>query len=407
MTLQVRRCIGSRIWLIVGSVVAFLVLAAIAWWYIFHPQSEIISNQQQASPEPIAVQPVQAQSRMLFTGNIYWGRYMNNWSQASELKTAYPFSRLNEFNKQDYQAWIGGLECPLVAGVHLTAAQEEANLSFNCSPEYLTEAAKWFDVFTLANNHTDNQGAAGFAETKQQLDTHEIQYFGHYDPRVLDEICEVISIDTVVSYSNETTKVLQLPVALCGYHGVFRIPTKEALAVMEEYSKVMPVIAMPHAGAEYKSEPDQIKTTLYRSMIDHGADAVIGDHPHWIQSTEAYKGKLIVYSMGNFIFDQQFNTEVTRSAVIQLQLTTKGNPENLTAWTKIGAQCRRYHDSCLELIKAEGLTRLDMNFQYGAVGSTNKGRLAHPAPALEQQAILERLRWNMTMSGLQPPYARL
>ena len=406
MTLRVRRSIGLRVWIIISAIAALLILTATVWWYTSHSKP-VITSKRQATPEIIEAQPVQARSRMLFTGNVYWGRYMNNWSQASGLKTAYPFSRLNEFNKQDYQAWIGGLECPLVAGGHLTAAQEEATLSFNCSPEYLTEAAKWFDVFTLANNHTDNQGAAGFAETKQQLDSHDIQYFGHYDPRVLDEICEVISIDTLVTYSDKTTKTLQLPVALCGYHGVFRIPSEEALSVMEEYSKVMPVIAMPHAGAEYKPEPDQIKTTLYRSMIDHGADVVIGDHPHWIQSTEAYKGKLIVYSMGNFIFDQQFNAEVTRSAAIQLQLTAKGASKDLTAWTKIGAECHRYHDSCLKLIKAEGLTRLDMTFQYGAIGSTNKGRLTHPASATEQQAILERLRWNTTMSGLQPPYARL
>jgi poly-gamma-glutamate synthesis protein (capsule biosynthesis protein) len=361
-----------------------------------------VNNTSNITKKPDA-KPTEASSTMLFTGNIYWGRAIDAAAKKSEQKEAYPFSRLNEFHKDDYQAWIAGLECPTVPGVTPTVYEEETLLKFNCSAEYLPEAAKWFDVVTLANNHTDNQGIEGFAATQAELEKNKIQYFGHYDPRVLDEICEVITVKTKVRYDNNTTKDASLPVAMCGYHGVFRIPSEEALAVMEAYSKVMPVIALPHMGAEYEPVSDQLRTSLYRSMIDHGADMVLGDHPHWVQNTEAYKGKLIVYSMGNFMFDQQFNAEVMRSAAIKVVMTAKGSAEQLDAWAKLAPTCQAYHDDCLAKIDAEHLQPLDTSFAFDVIGTGNKGLLTHPADEASQQSILDRMNWATTVRGLQPP----
>jgi poly-gamma-glutamate synthesis protein (capsule biosynthesis protein) len=200
----------------------------------------------------------------------------------------------------------------------MTSAEQEAALQFNCSPDYLPQVAKWFTAFTLANNHTDNQGFEGFTETRQQLENNKIQYFGHYDYRSVEDVCEVISLPVSIINDDESNAKGNLPVAMCAYHGVFGIPTVEAVAEMQKYTKYMPVIAMPHMGAEYKTAPDSIKTDFLRSLINSGADMVIGDHPHWIQTTESYKGHLIVYSMGNFMFDQQDTAEVVRSAGINV-----------------------------------------------------------------------------------------
>ena len=408
MKLKVRSHRPWWLW-IIGGVVALgilYVVGSMVWLYVnrtsYIPEQSTTTRYEAPAPHVVSLT-----SNLLFTGNIYWGRYLNDWSRASELKTAYPFSRLDEFNRGSYQNWIAGLECPLVAGLNLTSAQEEANLSFNCSPDYLPEAAKWFNIVTLANNHTDNQGVEGFAETQKHLEESKIQYFGHYDPRALDDICEVVSINAQAVYSDSSKKDVKLPVALCGYHGVFRIPSEESLAIMERYSDIMPVIALPHAGAEYKAEPDELKTNLYRSMIDHGADIVIGDHPHWVQSTEAYKGRLIVYSMGNFIFDQQFNKEVTRSAAIRLVMEATGTPADLTAWTDLGRKCGGYHDTCLSEAKDNRLKKLGFAYKFAAIGSVNSNRLTRPASESEQKEILERLRWDQTMSRLESPHSKL
>lgn len=407
MGLKVRRDKrGKGHWLVVG--LACVVVLAVAGVYL-------LTKYQAGAPKPTvetkpvaAVTPVGISNKSLFMGDVFWGRYINDWSMASPLKTAYPFSRLSEFKRSDYNAWIADLECPTVAGVHMTSAEMEAALQFNCDPDYLPEAAKWFTVFSSANNHSDNQGGAvGLAETRKHLDEHGIQYFGSFDPEDLQDVCEVISLPVTVAQSDQTTSDGLLPIALCGYHGVFRIPSAESVAVMQQYAPYMPVIAYPHSGAEYQSAPDQIKTTLYRSMIDNGADVVLGDHAHWVQNTEAYKGHLIVYSMGNFMFDQQGPTEVTRSAAIslQLKLADGADTSQLAAWLKLGEQCKTFHDDCVAQAKQQGLKKLDLTYHFGVVGSDDSDKIVKPASAAGQAAILQRLDWARTITQLQAPYS--
>lgn len=364
------------------------------------------------TPETAVVKPAPLpktiSSNVLFLGNSFWGRYINDWSMASPLKTAYPFSRLNEFHRDQYDAWISGLECPTKAGVNMTSAQMEVALQFNCSPEYLPEAAKWYTAFSLANNHTDNQGVDGFAETQQQLDKNGIQYFGNYDPNVLGDVCEVIALPaSIINADNSKTKG-DLPIALCGFHGVFQIPSAASVAQMKKYSSYMPVIAMPHMGTEYRAAADSLKTNFYRELIDGGADMVIGDHPHWIQNTESYNGHLIVYSMGNFMFDQQDTPEVVRSAGINVVMKTdEKNSDMMKKWLELGKTCQQYKDSCLEQAIRQNLTKLNIDYQFGVVGTNDSGKITKPATSAQQVDILKRLNWPSTMNKLQSPYSSL
>lgn len=344
-----------------------------------------------------------ARSRVLFMGTTYWGRYTNRAAERSGNKLQFPFEGLKTLQRENYDAWVANLECPLSAKVHLTPEVEDDTLSFNCSPEYLGEAKKWFDVFGSANNHSDNQGEEAFAETRKALEEHKIQYFGHYDPEKLDEVCEIVGIPFEVSFDKGETKNVDLPMALCGFHGVFKMPTDEALAVMEDYSKYMPVIAYPHSGAEYKAEPDQIKTDLYRSMIDHGADLVIGDHPHWVQTTEVYKGKPIIYSMGNFMFDQQYNQEVVRSAAIDIIFEVED--KNLDNWLKLDS-CRAFQDDCLKRAEELKLKKLDFKYKLGALATENRGYQTKKATLSDENAVMQRLGWQDFINQLQPPYFR-
>lgn len=401
-----RRRGGRLIWKIVGLIVSLGTVVGVAWWIYQANLTPLGQTAQQVSEPKLIPQPASIYSNILFMGNTFWGRYTNDWAMASPLKTAYPFSRLNEFHRDQYNAWITGLECPTKSEVTMTSAEMEVALQFNCSPEYLPEAAKWFTAFMLSNNHTDNHGIEGFEETKQLLDKNGIQYFGHYDPRVLEDVCEVISLPVTVTNDDESSVTGKLPVALCGYHGVFRIPAQGSIDVMKEYSQYMPVIAMTHMGAEYQASSDQLRTDFYRRLIDGGADMVLGDHPHWIQNTESYKGHLIVYSMGNFMFDQQGSTELTRSAAIKVVLKTNDS-KALKEWLTIGDSCKTFHDTCLAEIKKQNLSKLDINFQFGVVGTNNADRLTRPATTDEQVSILQRLNWDVTLSQLQAPYSKL
>jgi len=168
----------------------------------------------------------------------------------------------------------------------------------------------------------------------------------------------------------------------------------------------MPVIAMPHAVKEYIPAADELKTNLYRSMIDNGADMVIGDHPHWVQNTEAYKGHPIIYSMGNFIFDQQYNAEVTRSAGINVVFEVKNaDKTQLAKWLAIGKTCASYHDTCLEQVKKAGLRKLPYTFTLSVIGTDDSKHITKPASADVQAGILQRMNWSTTISQLTAPYS--
>jgi poly-gamma-glutamate synthesis protein (capsule biosynthesis protein) len=80
------------------------------------------------------------------------------------------------------------------------------------------------------------------------------------------------------------------------------------------------VVVTMHAGLEYTREPTPLQTDFSHTAIDNGADIVIGAHPHWIQSVEQYNGKYIFYSLGNFVFDQEFSTETKEGMTLKISL---------------------------------------------------------------------------------------
>ncbi|MBT3275708.1 MAG: CapA family protein, partial [Spirochaetales bacterium] len=75
-------------------------------------------------------------------------------------------------------------------------------------------------------------------------------------------------------------------------------------------------ILLVHGGEEWSTSPSAEYRALYRSYIDLGADAVIGSHPHVLQGIEIYKGSLIAYSLGNFVFPGMDETEYGEDSLI-------------------------------------------------------------------------------------------
>ncbi len=357
-----------------------------------------------ARPTPTTdAHPTRASSRLLVSGNTFWGRHLEEWSHRSPLGYRFPFSGLNELDRDSYDAWISGLECPTVAGLHLSLAEQDRLLSFNCDPRFLTAAGRWFTAFSLANNHTGNQGRAGVEETRRHLEDAGIGFFGDPDPKRLDRVCSVLGLKTQVTRADGSTTTGHLPVGLCGFHGVFEIPPPAALDVMRRLSKHVPVLALPHSGLEYVARETGIKVSLYRSMVEAGADAVLGDHAHWVQNSESWKGRPIVYSMGNFIFDQQDDAERTRAAAIRVRLTVPDQP-HLQDWLDLGERCARTTD-CASEVRSTRLPELKVRFGFGVVAVSNSDRVTHRATPAQRAAILTRLDWTRTLAGLRPPYA--
>jgi poly-gamma-glutamate synthesis protein (capsule biosynthesis protein) len=84
------------------------------------------------------------------------------------------------------------------------------------------------------------------------------------------------------------------------------------------------VIPFMHWGWERELHPTRRQQTLARKMIDAGADVVVGGHPHVTQGTEYYKGKLIVYSLGNFVFDGFELPEAKMGWILRLTVSKRG-----------------------------------------------------------------------------------
>lgn len=378
-------------------------------------QTEVSSSAISEKIEAKVVSPISLSLNSLFFGDVFWGRYVDDWSQASSLKFSYPFSGLNSFDRQNYQAWIADLECP-VTSTYISSAKQDDLLKFSCPTGYVPEAAKWFNAFTLANNHTDNmQEVDGFGQTRANLEANKIQYFGHYDNSFRDayanaEICEVVSLPTAQTFpvlkENEVKQQSNflIPIALCGYHNVFKLPTESDLAVISEYSKYLPTIVMPHQGQEYKVIADGLQQSYFRQMLDLGADAVIGDHPHVVQNTESYKGKLIVYSMGNFIFDQQIAPQNRQSVAVNLNFNFKVD-SNLQKWLEISQSCLKFKDNCLQFAKEQNLLKPKFSLTVGLIPTDNSNKLAKKADPTVAAQVLKQAKWDQTKVKIDYSYA--
>jgi hypothetical protein len=100
--------------------------------------------------------------------------------------------------------------------------------------------------------------------------------------------------------------------------------------------------------------------------------------------------------------------EVTRSAAIQVVIKTNNdNKDMVKKWLDLGETCGSYHDTCLADAERQGLTKLNISFQFGVVGTNDADKITKPASAAEMPAILQRLQWSSTMSKLQAPYSKL
>lgn len=336
-------------------------------------------------------------SRILFVGDVFWGRTIETSSFASSQGLKYPTSSLTRADRNNYDAWIANFECPITNRDEPLNVQIDS-LKFNCRPEFLPNLARWFTAASQANNHTMNQdGQWGVEQTRKYLEQNGIQYFGNYDMSKLDDICEVI---TVPATTTKTDEKVSLPVALCGYMQVVDVmPTQKQLAVMRQYAAVMPVIAFPHMGVEYRTTAETEKVRAYRAMIDNGADIVIGAHPHVIQNSEVYKKRLIAYSLGNFLFDQHSVSKDTNIGLgIGLKLTIKDGAA-AKVFKSIAPDCKTYKDNCLARLSKVLDKRPEISVTYKfacydesrSVGSVPKLCSPDTAAWAKQRATVENL----------------
>lgn len=142
------------------------------------------------------------------------------------------------------------------------------------------------EAVNTANNHSHDYGDQSFDDTLAALDDAGIVHFGYDETAVMD--------------------VKGIKVGLVGIYELYDHLEREQ-QLKDNITKVKAdgaqlIVVIFHWGNETETVPDSNQTTLGRIAIDEGADLVCGHHPHVLQGIETYKGRNIVYSLGNFCF---------------------------------------------------------------------------------------------------------
>jgi poly-gamma-glutamate synthesis protein (capsule biosynthesis protein) len=125
-------------------------------------------------------------------------------------------------------------------------------------------------------------------------------------------------------------------------------------------------------------------------MVDKGADAVISGHTHTVHNGEIYKDKLIAYSVGNFIFDQQFSKEVTQSLIVNLRFDFEID-QNFEKWLELAPKCQKYLDDCLQQAKQKGLSKPKFEIKHDFWVGDSSNKLTKKADTATTKAVLDRV----------------
>ena len=182
------------------------------------------------------------------------------------------------------------------------------------------------DMVALANNHVYDYGQDAFYDTLSTLKNAKIPYIGAGVNKSEAESAYYLVINGYkISFLNATRaeKYIMTPEAGENSPGVFRCydTTRLTERIKEEKEKSDYVVVIVHWGKETYHTLEQVQIDTGKVYIDSGADMVVGHHAHVLQGMEFYKGKLIAYNLGNFIFTSQS----VDTGILKWELDNDGN----------------------------------------------------------------------------------
>lgn len=198
------------------------------------------------------------------------------------------------------------------------------------------------DIVGLANNHVYDFGPEAFADTLATLRGAEIAYVGAGAD--IKEASAPVYVDVdgyKIAYvaATRAEKNIKTPEATETSGGVFRCydNTDYIEKIKEAKANADYVIALPHWGTEHSTILESAQTDGAKEYIDAGADAVIGAHTHCLQGMDFYNGKPIIYSLGNFWFDDY----TLDTMLLELHLTGTTDHVQVTVEMVPGTQSER------------------------------------------------------------------
>lgn len=195
---------------------------------------------------------------------------------------------------------VGNLECPLTTNQQPVAKQ----FAFRADLRW----AGWlrrlgFTHLSLANNHTLDQHLPGLHDTYQATRTARLGALGYQPDSAVGCLPTLLGSDSSVAVLAYSEFRVGVPGEGCICGRDFAT-LRERLAAYKTLFPQRAVLVYLHWGTEYAGQPTEQQRWQARTLIDCGAAAVVGTHPHVVQTVEFYRGRPILYSLGNFLFDQ-------------------------------------------------------------------------------------------------------
>jgi len=326
-------------WLILGLWgLLFLIAGWLIGWIFNQPTHQLSQNNQSnnRSFNQIGL-PSHNQSPTLTLTWLAVGDIMLSRQVAVKIKKAddplLPFRGLSDLLlSSDFN--FGNLESPYSGSSYIPPV---GSITFNAWPDSLVGLIKYkFNILNLANNHILDQGLNGLRYTKKILNQNNIATIGAggawaeaWQPAIIER--NGIRLGFLgVSYSSLNDNGATTNNYVARWNKLEQLNK----SIVQLKNQVDLVVVAMHGGLEYTSQPtaEQVKTA--HSAIDAGADLVLGSHPHWVQTSEDYRGKKIYYSLGNFIFDQMWSTRTQQGLVLRITVTKPAEPDSWAVFSK-------------------------------------------------------------------------
>ncbi len=189
--------------------------------------------------------------------------------------------------------------------------------------------ASGIDAVNVANNHSFNVGASGFTDTLDAMKRLNIGTFGggHNDAEAHTPLIVTThgikiallgysSIAGSQPASDTTPGMAHLTMAPWGSFNEAEAHRMEG-DIRAAKAKADVVMVYYHWGTEYTHDANADQRTIAHRAVDAGADLILGTHPHWVQGVEWYKDRLITYSLGNFVFDQEWSIKTKQGVMLK------------------------------------------------------------------------------------------
>lgn len=269
-------------------------------WLLFGLAGCVPAGVSQADAEP--EKPVTV--KLLFTGDV-----MQHLPQVEAARQGAGFDYSETFAAVKPRFWAADLTVVNLETT-LTRSDDYAGYPMFRSPAVLADAlaASGVDIATMANNHCCDGGAAGIRTTVEELERCGIRRTGVFVDsldRVAHHPLRVECRGVRFAFLNYTYGTNGLPVPQGAAVNMI-----DTLAMARDLAAVAGdsidcVVAVMHWGNEYERQPNAVQRRLADFLRRHGADLVVGHHPHVIQPCEADSTHAVLYSLGNFVSNQR------------------------------------------------------------------------------------------------------